>query len=564
MNVKVRIYTILFLFILSLGAILPLFHQGFFPIHDNGQVQRVYEMSKALSDGMFPVRWSQDLGFGYGYPFFNFYSPLIYYLSSILYLGGMSAIFSVKFVIILGVLMSGLGMYLLGSKLFNNLAGLTAGLLYVYAPYHALDIYVRGDMAEAFAYALIPFIIFFLIKLCQTKQWRYVVLSSVFYTALILTHNLTALMATPFIFLLSLVFIIRSLYNHNRKMIYYFILTIVCSLLISAFYWLPSLTEMNLTNVNSVTQGGSDYHTQYACLSQLWDSPWGYGGSIPGCVDGLSFRVGKLHLFLSVITFVFFIVILWKKIEFKKYTNIFIALFLGLLFSLFMTLSWSEWLWNLLPFMKFFQFPWRFLILASFFSSLIGGSAVFILEKILHKRFWKLKVGYLYIVVVILLGGILYPKLFIPQTYYNFTDQNYINESYLLWQSSLVSYEYLPKIIKIPSSSKEALAYHPISAKGQILLKNYKQTTTSIEAIIESATTQPITLHIAPFSNWKVYIDSKNISYIPAANGLIVYLPVGLHRLEAFYAQTSVEAWSDIVSIAGIIILFAGIIFISL
>ena len=34
-----------------------------FPIHDDTQVARVYEMGKALSDSMFPVRWVEDLGF---------------------------------------------------------------------------------------------------------------------------------------------------------------------------------------------------------------------------------------------------------------------------------------------------------------------------------------------------------------------------------------------------------------------------------------------------------------------------------------------------------------------
>ncbi len=564
MKITKNLYSVLFLFVLSLGAMLPLFHQGFFPIHDNGQVQRVYEMAKALSDGMFPVRWSQDLGFGYGYPFFNFYSPLIYYISSILYLGGLSAIVSVKVVVGLGILMSGLGMYLLVKKIFNNYAGLVAGLLYVYAPYHALDIYVRGDMAESFAYALIPFIFYFLIELYKTHKWRFVVFSALSYSALILTHNLTALMVTPIILIAAVLLIFQSFSKQDHKTAFYLILVILTSILIAAFYWLPSLAEMNLTNVKSDTLGGSDYHTQFVCISQLWDSPWGFGGSIPGCIDGLSFRVGKLHLVLGLLSFVIFMYLLFKRIKLKKYIFLMSSLFIGLVFSLYMTLSWSEWLWNLLPFMKFFQFPWRFLILASFFSSVIGGSCIFMLEKILNKYFKLLKVDYLFIGAVLILGGILYPKLFNPQTYYNVTDQNYINESYLIWQSSLVSYEYLPQIISIPKSRKEALSYHPVSAESQILLKIYKQTTTSMQATIESSNTQLINIHIAPFPNWKVYIDGKNIPYTSTSKGMLISVPSGLHMLDASYTQTPIEIWSDILSICGIIILFAGIIFISL
>src|SRR5687768_13108845 len=68
-----NILIILLVLLLSLLSILPLFSQGFFPIHDDTQVARVSEMSNALKDGMLPVRWSENLGYGYGYPIFNFY-----------------------------------------------------------------------------------------------------------------------------------------------------------------------------------------------------------------------------------------------------------------------------------------------------------------------------------------------------------------------------------------------------------------------------------------------------------------------------------------------------------
>src|SRR5258708_36779041 len=69
---------------LSFLASKPLLVPGFFPIHDDTQVARVFEMTKALKDGMLPVRWSQHLGYGFGYPVFNFYDPFAYYLGGFL------------------------------------------------------------------------------------------------------------------------------------------------------------------------------------------------------------------------------------------------------------------------------------------------------------------------------------------------------------------------------------------------------------------------------------------------------------------------------------------------
>src|SRR3989344_5903619 len=64
-------------------AFRPLLHNTFFPLHDYTHVARLSEMHRALVDGYLPVRWSKNLGFGYGMPLFNFYAPLFYYVAEI-------------------------------------------------------------------------------------------------------------------------------------------------------------------------------------------------------------------------------------------------------------------------------------------------------------------------------------------------------------------------------------------------------------------------------------------------------------------------------------------------
>src|SRR3989344_8420666 len=105
--------------LLSLFAVLPLLGGGFFPIHDNTQIQRVYEMGNALSDGMFPVRWVSDLGYGYGYPIFNFYAPLFYYISGLFTIFGFTALVSTKITAVLAILLSSFSMYLLTRELWG-------------------------------------------------------------------------------------------------------------------------------------------------------------------------------------------------------------------------------------------------------------------------------------------------------------------------------------------------------------------------------------------------------------------------------------------------------------
>ena len=47
-----------------------LFHSGFYPMHDDEQIARLFDLNQALMAGNIPPRIAPNLGFGYGYPFF--------------------------------------------------------------------------------------------------------------------------------------------------------------------------------------------------------------------------------------------------------------------------------------------------------------------------------------------------------------------------------------------------------------------------------------------------------------------------------------------------------------
>ena len=69
--VKENIFLILAI-ALTAFALLPLFQPGFFSIHDDEQIGRLFELDQALKSGQFPVRIIANLGFGFSYLLFNF------------------------------------------------------------------------------------------------------------------------------------------------------------------------------------------------------------------------------------------------------------------------------------------------------------------------------------------------------------------------------------------------------------------------------------------------------------------------------------------------------------
>src|SRR5436190_131035 len=115
---------LLIILLVSFFSWQPLLSSGFFSMHDDQQVARLFALDKSLMAGQFPVRWVSDFGFGYGYALFNFYPPLVYYLGEIFHLllhtGFIDSIKLVWFTALVG---SGIAMYFLSRKFFGKVAG---------------------------------------------------------------------------------------------------------------------------------------------------------------------------------------------------------------------------------------------------------------------------------------------------------------------------------------------------------------------------------------------------------------------------------------------------------
>lgn len=418
--------------ILSFWAIKSLLAPGFFPMHDDTQVARVYEMAKVLKAGVFPVRSVPDLGYGYGYPIFNFYAPLSYYVGATFMFVGFDALVATKIMMVLGIVLAGVFMYLLAREFLGELGGIVAGLFYIYTPYHAVDIFVRGDVAEFWAYAFIPLVFLGVYR-------KSILVGSLGFAAIILSHNLTAMMITPFLLALILFSFYAS--DSRKKTVIKLLAILIFGVATPAFYWIPALLEMKNTNVLSQIGEGANFRDNFVCINQLWSGPWGFGGSIKGCVDGISFMIGKLYILVALLALL--VAIKTKRARESNVGKIVIFSFLGFITSVFFMLEISKPIWELIYPMAFFQYPWRFLILVSFFSSVLAGGLLSFF-KYPEVKFHLLA---LFLIVTLVFFG---KKFFVPQAIYLKTATDYTNEKYLKWTVSKISDEYLPPNFEKP------------------------------------------------------------------------------------------------------------------
>jgi hypothetical protein len=453
-----------------------------------------------------------------------------------------------KLMIGLGMVLAGVAMYLLARSLMRSEAAVLAAVLYMFAPYHAVNLYVRGAVAELWAYAFLPLAFLGLVTVARSRSWRAVVIGAVGLAGVILSHNLTAFMLIPFYGFFYGFLLVQSLYRRDRLQSGLLISTLLLGLMLSCFYWLPALTEMKYTNVASQITGGSQYRDHYVCVEQLWAGVWGYAGSAPGCLDGISFQIGKLHVLLAGVAAVIAVFFSRK------------ALLLGLtvgggIAAVLMVLPISRLVWDMVPQIAYVQFPWRYLSFASFFFSLAGAGAVgFLITKYSPK-----KVLLSWLIVLVMCTGVVlfYSRYFQPQhVLSDYPDQT--ERTRIRWEIAKISDEYLPPGFQKPKSEKDVpqslITGRDVSIKYEIE-KNHVR-----GAQIITRDTTDITITTAVFPAWQFRVDGKSVTPRKQLGRYVLTLPRGTHTLTMQYTETPTEKVATVVSLIGIIISVVGII----
>jgi hypothetical protein len=543
-------YIDLFLIIFFLCfTISPLFTPGWFPIHDDEQIGRLFELHKDVVTGQLPPRLAQDLGFGFDYPLFNFYPSFVYYIAEIFHLAGFGYIDSTKLMIGLGFLLAGIFMYIFTKEYTGRVGGIVAAVAYSYAPYHSVDVYVRGALPEFWSCVFIPAIFWSFYRLAKKQTYRYIFLSGILVACLILTHDLIAMMS---VFFLGAYFLLLISQSQNRLLLFRNIcISVLLGLGFSAYFVLPQYFEKSYTMVYLLTQQDADFHLHFVCIKQFFNSPWGYGGSVPGCSDGLSFQVGQAQLLLGLLSLFVSSLFLLKR---RKEYGIAILFFVMFLFSLFIQTKYSVFIWNALQPFSYIQFPWRFLTFSDF-------TIAFLVAYI----FSKIKIGKIQIIIaslMILLLIFFNKAYFKPEKYLtSITDKNYTDQSIIRWRTSNMSYEYTPKGISIlqPQSGNATINIKPseVPASNYSIIRGTMSVTTVTDIpqqkvfIVSSSGRGLLRLNTFTFPGWKTFIDNHEVAYSDDNKFklITVAVPQGKHTIEAIFTDTPIRLLANIISL---------------
>lgn len=519
-----------FIFIFIILVILPiysLFHPGL-PITHDGQdhVARIANFYQNLLEGNLIPRWAANLNWGYGHPILEFLYPLPSYIASFFHLIGFSLVTATKIVFGLGMVLSFIFMFMWLSQFNSKYASLFGAVLYTYAPYRFVDLYVRGDIGENLAFAFIPLTLFFIYKTYKKQNINFVILGGISLAFLILSHNAISLMAVPFILFYCLLLIYLS--KDRKLLIIFYSLLLIIGFLLSAFFWIPALLEGRYTLRNLLTAGS--YTISFVKLNTLVYGPWSYG------ISG-QFTV-QLGLFQWISLLSSPIVIYLSKKDKQKY---FLGIFLlfSSLFSIFMMLPISGFVWSKIMLLQNFQFTWRFLAVEVFSTAVLGT----LLLDIFSKK-TNIKILAIVAILIILLISSFYwrprayqqkPEIFYSGIYKGTTDTG---ESSPMWS--------IRSMNRFPEANLEVI-------DGSANIRQLQRSSTSHSYFINVNKKTLFEENTLYFPGWQIFANGKSIN-VQFQNKdyqgvMLFFLGSGNYNVEVKYGETKLRAVSDAISI---------------
>lgn len=498
----------------------PLLGAGFIPTHDGEyHLIRFMEFDREIKAGNIFPRWSGGLNAGYGVPLFNFFYPLPNYLAEAFHLLGFSFIDSFKLVMAFGIISAALFFYLWIEKLWGIKAALVGALFYILAPYFLLDVYIRGSIGEVLALAIYPAILW----LVEKKH----LFTPVFLALLILAHNILALIFLPFLI---------SYLLFRRYSIIYALYIILVAFGLSCFFWLPALVEAKyVTGLKMI-----NYADHFPVLTQLLMPSWGSGYSTVGINDGMSFQIGLAHI-LAVIVSVWLVMIQPQKSP-RRFLIFFLIWFTAILCLL---LEFSLPLWKIIPFLGFFQYPWRWLSLIILVSSAIAA---------LVTRYFS---GQKFI-CLILLPVIFYSTYCRPVIYPPRQDSYYLQSPDWTEGTATLGNSFNTIWWQAPSR----MPVEPLTViKGRADIEMVRAKSTRWLFKIKAEDFSHFQTRLAYFPGWQVYANHEQLP-VEYSQGIIGFqLPEGDYQLEIVFTPTPVRFWAPLVSAISLLLLILEAIF---
>jgi hypothetical protein len=333
----------------------------------------IVEARNALAEGQFPVRVAPQQLDGRRFPLFQFYGNFPYTLGALIdSVPGVSAYGAWKTVVALSVAAGGFYAYRCGLQLTRQAwAGLTAGAVFVTAPYLATDVKARFAFTEAVALCLLPAAFFYSLRAFSTprRACRSVPAAGFCWALLALSHNITFLYSSA---LIGLFFLTSPCADWRKSLrrLARLAAAYALGLVLSLWYLVPQVRTLPYLRISADAHGPGWTRSFVPLWSLL--SPW---RNVPDTVVGtpnMGLQVGWTILAAAAVA------ALWLAVRRRQCLRPGLTARLLAAWVLALVMVWTPFdFWPYLPRVFYnVQFTYRLLTFTTLWGSLLAAVAL--------------------------------------------------------------------------------------------------------------------------------------------------------------------------------------------
>ncbi len=306
----------------------------------------LYSWLEVLSQwklGIFYPRWAELANFGYGAPRFVFYPPASWTLGSAL-----AVIFPWTLVpsvyIFIALTAAGVSMFFLTREWFDRRDAIFAATLYAVNPYNLLIVYWRSAFAELLAASLLPWLLLLLlrpeIEVRRQSTFLAIVLACAWLInapAAVMVHYSAALLL-----------LVIAWQRRSARVLLTGSIVVLLGAALAAFYLLPAIYEQKWVDIVQAISPGYRIADNFL-----------FAHTADAEHDAFNHVVSWIAVSEIVVTISTTCAALaWRD----RARQLWYALVIWTGACTIVMLPFSAPLWNVLPKLRFMQFPWRWLL----------------------------------------------------------------------------------------------------------------------------------------------------------------------------------------------------------
>ncbi len=528
------------------GLRMPTTHDMF--LHYD-QMRSFYE---GLRAGAVYPRWEEDTNRGFGAPTTSYYPPGVYYVTSGFYAVTRSWIEALLGTHLLMMMMSAGAIYWYARRVMSRVGAVAAMAAYVVGPYHLIDQYQRGAIAELMGFVFMPVMLMCAEELMEKRRaggvaegeegeqrrrrakrevWA-VAGVAMSYGGFVWTHPPTAY---QFSIGFGMYVVMMSVMRREWRGMVKVGAGVMMGVGLAAAYIIPAALEQNLINKEYITTTWP-YHNTYVFVHELFNYNI--------FVDFFR-RLDMLWIFGCVIIIVAAIALLFftRQSESDLKQRVILWVTLGCLAS-FMMHRFSKPVGRLIPNIEIGVFTWRMLSITTLVISLLTGACAHVAVRAIKDKQRKASIVCGSLCLVVLIGGAMFSALFVvaPTRFASVfvPEEEHLNPA-MIPVTAPVDLGELPDDVPPAELAEDS---------GEVVIEKWSPEHRIVKVDLEDA--DQLWIRAFNFPGWTATVDGQpaQITNGEELGDIEIDLDAGVHEVRLDYLDTPIRRKAERVTIA--------------